>query len=146
MIAPFRFCEEIIPSCKVAHPHSRSFFTIPAGTGIYKFSLLRIGVPGVKRREPTTNSTRIIMALTPKVEPGPHWWKARALNIGPSLAPPRNEIKRLTRRQSSLLRKERSARGDGKEERGTEISVYSVANYRPHLSHFWANVIFAILI
>ena len=22
--------------------------------------------------------------------------------------------------------------------------VYSVANYRPHLSHFWANVIFAI--
>ena len=85
------------------------------------------------------------MALTPKIEPGPHWWKARALNIGPSLAPPRNEIKRLTRPQSSLLRKERSARGDGKEERGTEISVYSVANYRPHLSHFWANVIFAIL-
>ena len=131
---------------KVAHPHSGSFFTIPDGIGIYKCSLLRIGVPGVKRREPTTNSTRIIMALTPKVEPGPHWWKARALNIGPSLAPPRNEIKRLTRRQSSLLRKERSARGDGKEERGTEISVYSVANYRPHLSHFWANVIFAILI
>ena len=146
MIAPFRFCEEIIPSCKVAHPHSGSFFTIPAGTGIYKCSLLRIGVPGVKRREPTTNSTRIIMALTPKIEPGPHWWKARALNIGPSLAPPRNEIKRLTRLQSSLLRKERSARRDGKEERGTEISVYSVANYRPHLSHFWANVIFAILI
>ena len=145
MIAPFRFCEEIIPSCKVTHPHSGSFFTIPAGTGIYKCSLLRIGVPGVKRREPTTNSTRIIMALTPKIEPGPHWWKARALNIGPSLAPPRNEIKRLTRPQSSLLRKERSARGDGKEERGTEISVYSVANYRPHLSHFWANVIFAIL-
>ena len=24
------------------------------------------------------------------------------------------------------------------------IIVYSVANYRPHLSHFWANVIFAI--
>ena len=24
------------------------------------------------------------------------------------------------------------------------ITVYSVANYRPHLSHFWANVIFAI--
>ena len=24
------------------------------------------------------------------------------------------------------------------------IIVYSVANYRPHLSHFWENVIFAI--
>ena len=24
------------------------------------------------------------------------------------------------------------------------IIVYSVANYRPHLSHFWAKVIFAI--
>ena len=24
------------------------------------------------------------------------------------------------------------------------ITVYSVANYRPYLSHFWANVIFAI--
>ena len=24
------------------------------------------------------------------------------------------------------------------------IIVYSVTNYRPHLSHFWANVIFAI--
>ena len=58
---------------KVAHPHSGSFFTIPDGIGIYKCSLLRIGVPGVKRREPTTNSTRIIMALTPKIEPGPHW-------------------------------------------------------------------------
>ena len=24
------------------------------------------------------------------------------------------------------------------------IIVYSVTNYRPHLSHFWANVIFTI--
>ena len=130
---------------KVAHPHSGSFFTIPGGIGIYKCSLLRIGVPGVKRREPTTNLTRINMALTPKIELGPHWWKAKARNIGPSLAPSRNEIKRLTRPQPSLLRKERGARGDGKEERRREISVYSVSNYRPHLSHFWANVIFAIL-
>ena len=26
----------------------------------------------------------------------------------------------------------------------TQIQVYSVAKYRPHLSHFWENVIFAI--
>ena len=34
------------------------------------------------------------MALTPRFEPGPHWWKASVLNIGPSLAPPCNAIKR----------------------------------------------------
>ena len=34
------------------------------------------------------------MALTPRFEPGPQWWKASALNIDPSLAPPCNEIKR----------------------------------------------------
>ena len=113
MIAPFRFCEEIIPSCKVAHPLSGSFFTIPAGTGIYKCSLLRIGVPGVKRREPTTNSTRIIMALTPKIEPGPQWWKARALNIGPSLAPPRNEIKRKATDSSSVVSLEKGEKPEG---------------------------------
>ena len=26
----------------------------------------------------------------------------------------------------------------------TQIQVYSVAKYRPHLSHFWENLIFAI--
>ena len=45
-----------------------------------------------QRREPTTNSTHIIMALTPRFEPGPHWWKASALNIAPSLSPSCNEI------------------------------------------------------
>ena len=35
----------------VVHPHSGSFFTIPGGIGIYKCSLLRIGVPGVKLLE-----------------------------------------------------------------------------------------------
>ena len=37
-------------------------------------------------REPTTNSTHIWRS-TPGVEPGPHWWEARALTTAPSLAP-----------------------------------------------------------
>ena len=40
-----------------------------------------------KTREPTTNSTHIIMALTLGFEPGPQWWKASALTTAPSLLP-----------------------------------------------------------
>ena len=39
-------------------------------------------------REPTTNSTHIIMTPGPGVEPGrPHWWEASALTTAPSLLP-----------------------------------------------------------
>ena len=40
-----------------------------------------------QRREPTTNSTHIIMASTLGFEPRPHWWGASALTTAPSLAP-----------------------------------------------------------
>ena len=40
-----------------------------------------------QRREPTTNSTHIIMALTTGVEPGPHWWEASALTTVPPFLP-----------------------------------------------------------
>ena len=40
-----------------------------------------------QRREPTTNSTHIIMVSTPEFEPRPHWWGASALTTAPSLAP-----------------------------------------------------------
>ena len=42
------------------------------------------------------------MALTPRFEPGPHWWKASALNIDSSLAPP-VLCKLLSPRKWSLL-------------------------------------------
>ena len=37
-------------------------------------------------REPTTNSFPL-MASTPGVEPGPHWWEARPLTTAPPLLP-----------------------------------------------------------
>ena len=40
-----------------------------------------------KRREPTTNSTHIIMVLMLGVEPGPHWWETSALTTVPPLLP-----------------------------------------------------------
>ena len=38
-------------------------------------------------REPTTNSTHIIMASTPRFEPRPCWWWVSVLSTAPSLAP-----------------------------------------------------------
>ena len=40
-----------------------------------------------QRREPTTNSTHIIMASTLGFGPRPHWWGASAFTTVPSLAP-----------------------------------------------------------
>ena len=40
-----------------------------------------------QRREPTTNSTHIIMASTPRFEPRPCWWWVSVLSTAPSLAP-----------------------------------------------------------
>ena len=40
-----------------------------------------------QRREPTTNSTHIIMASTLGFGLRPHWWGASALTTAPSLAP-----------------------------------------------------------
>ena len=52
----------------------------------------KTGEPGEKPseqgREPTTNSTLIIMTSSPRIEPGPHWWEASALTTAPSLLPP----------------------------------------------------------
>ena len=44
-----------------------------------------------QRREPTTKSTLIIMALKPGFEPKPQWWEASALTTAPSL--PSKELK-----------------------------------------------------
>ena len=50
----------------------------------------KTGVPGenfsVQSREPK-NSTHIIMTLSLGIEPGPHWWEARALTTVTSLCP-----------------------------------------------------------
>ena len=40
-----------------------------------------------QRREPTTNSTHIIMASMPGFEPKPCWWEASSLTTAPSFAP-----------------------------------------------------------
>ena len=40
-----------------------------------------------QRREPTTNSTHIIMASMPGFEPRPRWWGTGALTTAESLAP-----------------------------------------------------------
>ena len=40
-----------------------------------------------QRREPTANSTHIIMMSTPGFEPRPRWLGASALTTAPSLAP-----------------------------------------------------------
>ena len=50
----------------------------------------KTGVPGEKplgARERTNNKLNPLMASTPGVEPGPHWWEARTLTTAPSLAP-----------------------------------------------------------
>ena len=41
------------------------------------------------------------------------------------------------------LNRVNTTREDGKKGKGRGWIVYSVANYRPHLSHFWANVQFS---
>ena len=38
-------------------------------------------------REPTTNSTHIIMTLGLGIKPGRHWWEVSALTTAPSLLP-----------------------------------------------------------
>ena len=44
------------------------------------------------------------MALTPRFEPGAHWWKASALNIAPSLAPPRMKSSKIKLKQLNVMR------------------------------------------
>ena len=50
-----------------------------------------------QKREPTTNSTHIIMASMPGFVPRPRWWGTTALTTAPSLAP------HILRQKSSIL-------------------------------------------
>ena len=50
----------------------------------------KTGVRGEKplgARERTNNKLNPLMASTPGVEPGPHWWEATALTTAPPLLP-----------------------------------------------------------
>ena len=78
-------CTDLVKTCSCA----------PDLIGIWKCWFLRragLGKPGVPRekplgREPTTNSTHIIMTPGPGIGPRPHWWEANALTTAPSLLP-----------------------------------------------------------
>ena len=50
----------------------------------------KTGVPGEKplgAEKRTNNKLNPHMTPRPGIEPGPHWWKARALTTAPSLLP-----------------------------------------------------------
>ena len=51
----------------------------------------KTGVPGEKplgAEKRTNNKLNPHMTSSPRIEPGPHWWKASALTTAPSLLPP----------------------------------------------------------
>ena len=56
-----------------------------------------------QRREPTTKSTHIIMALKPGFERGPQWWEATALTTAPSL--PSQGTQTITKHEQDILQK-----------------------------------------
>ena len=76
-------CTDLVKTCSCA----------PDLIGIWKCWFLKragLGKSGVPRekplgREPTTNSTHIIMTPGPGIGPGPHWWEANALTTAPSV-------------------------------------------------------------
>ena len=59
----------------------------------------KTGVPGEKplgAEKRTNNKLNPHMTSSPRIEPGPHWWKASALTTAPSLLP-QNEINSVFR-------------------------------------------------